>query len=336
MSVMQAWNASIISENRHPEGRKYLYASELGASDIDTWLKMNGVAYSNLPDNRALRKFDAGNHHEGLVQNVMRRLGIVVDLSKEDKRVICQREGLLDVHGRVDIVLNGTTTKESVEKTVSDAHNELESMKYDDPFKESELKKTIKVGRWLIDNEVVLNFNNNICEVKSVSVYVFNNIEESREPIDRHFMQQQFYVSNTDSFNNQVGKLLYLSRDDLRLMEFDVDRGDQYLESVRRKSYFYKANERPELEPLIIEEKGKLKINFNVMYSNYLTLLYGFEHSESYRNTIGKSVSSCNRVIGRLVEGKSMTAKNEKILEDIKRFGFDVDKLVEARRHEMS
>lgn len=326
--ITEVWNMSVANQKRELVPRDYLYASEIGGSDVDVFLKMMGVQPTNPPDVRAMRKFDAGNHHEGLVQNVLRRLGIVQELTKDEKRVKYQIEGCVPVSGRFDILLDGSPN--DLEKIVADSEAELEAMMHDDPFKEMELRKTIAVATSYMGEELP-SFNNEISEVKSVSVYVYNNIEEEDSPIDRHVFQESFYVQYNESFNSSMGRLFYISRDDLRAKEFGISPNNKAMhDSIVRKSGYYLANQRPPLEPMLVIENGRIKLNFNVMYSNYISMLYGFENSEAYREVFGKKVASYNRVLKRISEGKKMTDKNEKILEDIGKLGYDPYKLAEA------
>src|SRR3990167_9806570 len=62
------WNKSILDRKERPTiARNRLWASELGKSHLDIYLKMQGEITTNPPNARSLRKFEAGNIWEWIV-----------------------------------------------------------------------------------------------------------------------------------------------------------------------------------------------------------------------------------------------------------------------------
>ena len=105
-SFYNIWNAS-LEEGRPArilKPREKIWASELGGSMIDRYLKMTGIQPSNPPNPRSLRKFEAGNIWEAIVGYVLRRAGILQ--SKQDW-IQYQYEGLLPVSGKLDYIGGG-------------------------------------------------------------------------------------------------------------------------------------------------------------------------------------------------------------------------------------
>src|SRR5882757_11547882 len=104
-SVFEVWNQSLlVRPEREPQTRDYVWASEIGGAMIDRYLKMNGVAPSNPPNIRSLRKFAAADIFEWLVGFVLRRAGILID---GQEKLSFQYPGLLRVSGKLDFLAGG-------------------------------------------------------------------------------------------------------------------------------------------------------------------------------------------------------------------------------------
>ena len=77
-SFFKIWNESLEQrEERPPKERQNLWASELGKSQVDVYLKMKGIAPTNPFSARSLRKFEAGNIWEWIVGLVLLRAGML-------------------------------------------------------------------------------------------------------------------------------------------------------------------------------------------------------------------------------------------------------------------
>lgn len=332
--LSEVWNETIVSKDKPLVKRDYIFASELGKSDIDVWLAMNGTTQTNQPDARSRRKFDMGNITEGLVQSVFRRLGLVVELTPDEKRIFTELPNLCPVSGRFDLLINGTKTIEDLKQIKATTEIQLGKLIYDDPLTRHELEKTILMAEKYINQGKTISFFNQLGEVKSMSLMAFNGIEESNEPYESHALQLAYYTRYNKKYNNKNGSLLCVCKDDARIKEFYISgaKNDRYqkklMESWKKKSEYYKSKKRPPLEPLIVTENGRFSMNFNVAYSSYLTLLYGFQHSEEYREAFSGKISSWNRVLKRIADDEKMTKGNLEYIEEMKKEGYDVDKLV--------
>lgn len=331
--LVEILNANPTSEDREIQPRDYLYASELGKSDIDVWLSMHAIKYSNPPGVRARGKFSAGNQWEGVVQNVFRRMGLLVEQTVDEKRVRGTGKGLLDISGKIDVLLNGTKTIEELKQIKATAQQKLLGLIYDNPMLESEFRETIRMCNAFIEIKKPIIFSNQLVEVKSSSLMGFNGVEESDEPHSSHALQAGFYAHYNKKWSKKYSLVLYVSKDDTRYHICSVSGAKnskwqkKLMESWKSKSEAYLKNTPPEMEPLIVVENGKFKLNFNVMYSNYLSLIYGFEHQEEYRKDYSGKISSWNRVLKRMANNEKMTKSNEEYIKEMKQLGYNPDKM---------
>src|SRR5262245_51894370 len=103
-AFIDVWNASLIKPDRDMKPRENIWASEIGYSYIDRYLKMTGVKQTNPPNERALRKFQAGNLWEWVIGFILKRAGI---LQGKQRSVDFQQPGMLNVTGKLDFIAGG-------------------------------------------------------------------------------------------------------------------------------------------------------------------------------------------------------------------------------------
>ena len=130
---------------------------------------------------------------------------------------------------------------------------------------------------------------------------------------------------------------MYICKDDLRLAEITVDYQDEemldrYRSKIEGLAKFYNNKEEPPKEPEISfdENNGKFTKNFNVEYSAYLTRNYGYKTPKDYSDKWTPVVTSWNRVIGRIKEGKDMTENNEEKISEMEEHGFMLEEIKKA------
>lgn len=316
--MAEVWNAALEDqEKREMKPREKLWASELGGSSIDLYLKLKGTPLSNPPNARSLRKFEAGNVFEWIVSLILKRANILV---QGQKWCQYQYEGLLPVSGKADFIA-GTMPP--------DFESGEEFIQF---LSRAEIPEVFLRGFDRVLKHIKENHPRGIeempMEIKSVSSFAMDLMERTEEPIERHGVQEVHYLK---AMGYPKGKLVYICRDDLRMMEFTVELNDvwegRYKSAIERVSKFYYANEMPAKEPLLIFKDGRFTKNFNVEYSGYLTMLYGFKEPREYSEVYAKLASSWNRVLKRVKEGKKMTPKNEDVLKEIVAFGFKPEEL---------
>lgn len=317
-SFYQKWNESLESrEERETVARPHLWASELGKSLVDNWLKMKGIQPSNPFDNRSLRKFEAGNIWEWLVGLVLKRAGLYIG---EQEHVSYQYPDLIEVTGKTDFIAGGKPDWEKARAEVKDlklpeffdrvTENVIDSL--EKRYGESELKTIV-------------------LEIKSCSSFMFDKYMLIGQPNHNHRLQCFHYLK---SLGWKEGHVVYVSKDDARMIEFGVLNPsgveDEYRKYIEDLSGYVKSDTRPPLEkPLEFDsEVGKFTSNWRVMYSQYLTLLYGYKNQAHFENEFRDKSARWNRVLTRVVEDKNMTKANLEVIKEIEGEGYELDKIV--------
>lgn len=327
------WNTTLdIPEERPFIPRDYCYASEIGSSFVDRYLKMYAVPMSNAPNTRSRRKFQAGNVWEWVLGMVLISAGM---LKKKQLRVEVKLPRLLRVSGRLDFVVGSPDDWKGAKENIQRVKDGLELLGLDvPPFFYRAIDKFVELheGKKLMDV---------IMETKALSSFMMEKVEKTGFPLYHHVMQIFHYVyGNEDGI--QRGKLFYVGKDDCLMHEFDVKGDDRLLEmykaDLKQMTKYYNAgfdkkNPKklmPPLEPLVLFEDGvwKFSKNWNVEYSNYLTYLYGYDSPEAYRMAWQYKISSWNRVFKRCCQGANMTPKNKEAIADALKYFPTWDKYV--------
>ena len=313
----EVWNKSLEqAEKRTAAARDHLWASELGRAAIDNWLKLRGTEQTNPPNARSLRKFEAGNVFEWIVSLILRRAGILIEAQK---RVEYQYPGLIAVSGKPDFIVGGIP---DVEKWRAD----MVQLDMPEVFK----RAGIQILEYLAA-EYPDGLEEMPLEIKSVSAFMFEALERKKSSSKIHRIQTFHYLK---SMNYERGNIIYICRDDLRIMEFPIFLNskveDEYRGAIEAVSKYHFDNVRPPLEkPVLFDEDiGKFAKNFNIAYSGFLTMLYGFKDQKEFDDKYIPIVSRFNRVIGRIKRGDKMTAKNEEVKTEIEQAGFKLDEIL--------
>lgn len=324
--MAEVWNAALLEREERPvQSRAKLWASELGRPPIDLFLKMKGTAYTNPPNARALRKFEAGNVYEWIVSLVLKRAGILKDGQKWSE---FQYKGLLPVSGKADFIAGGVVDYDKAHEFI-------------DFLKRAEIPEVFLRCFDRVIEYMKATYPNGIeempLEVKSISAYAMDLLEKTHTSNPMH-RRQTFHYLKSNGYKKAL--IIYICRDDLRMMEFAVLNPsaveEEYKSAIEVISKFYYADEMPPKEKLIIfdEEYGKFSKNLGVEWSPYLTMLYEFEEPRQYGEIYGKMATNWNRIMRRVKEGKKMTEKNEAILKEIRTAGYDVDEIAKRFRME--
>lgn len=315
--IAEGWNAGFADQAEwEMKPRDYLWASELGNSPIDLYLRLKGTPPSNPPNDRAKRKMGAGVDWEYTIEQILNSAGILLET-----QVNCQHqyEGLMRVSGKLDFLIGG---KADIKKA-----NEylVAGRKYISPNRERAAARAIEHYA----KKYSEGFEPMPIELKSISDYAMEEMEKSNKPVARNVKQLIHYLI---SKGYKRGVLSYLNRNDERMMEFVIEltpeNEAEYKKVIETISRYYYANETPPKEKYLIWENGKFSKNLNVSWSNYLTMLYGFKEPREYDEIYGKKATNWNRVLNRVKAGAKMTAKNEEILVQIAAEGYVVDELV--------
>lgn len=312
----QVWNKSLEErEEREMKKRDNLWASELGKAPIDLWLKLRATPLTNPPNARSLRKFEAGNVFEWVVSLILKRAGI---LKESQKWSSFQYPGLVAVTGKADFIAGGKIDLERFEK-------EMSNLELPEVFTRSGEKILKYLTETYPDGLAEMPL-----EIKSVGAFMFEAMEKKGVGSKIHRLQAYHYLK---SENRPQANLIYICRDDLRMMEFPITNPssveDEYKGAIENISKYHLSNEQPPLEKEIIfdEDIGKFAKNFNVAYSGYLTMLYGYKDQAEFDEKFIPRVSSWNRVIQRIKDGKEMTKKNDEIIKQIGEAGFSIEEI---------
>lgn len=317
----QQWNLALEQREQRPtEARARIWASELGGSMVDRYLKLKGVKPTTPPDSRSLRKFEAGNLMEWVVGLVLKRSGIYKD-SQEHLEFIYP--GCLPVTGRLDFLAGGNVDWDKAQAEVK----ELELPEFFGRASSKiidHLKTTYPTGL----KEIVL-------EIKSVSTMMYDRYEKFGKPNDNHELQAFHYLK---AKNMDEAHIVYICKDDLRLLEFTInnpsDIEDRYKKDIETLSNYYLNEEMPPKERPIIwdEQSTKFSANWKVKYSSYLDYLYGISHQSAYEELYEKKIAQWNRVLTRVIQNKELTKLNKDVISEIRISFNNLDQLLAQAR----
>ena len=301
--------------------RSHIWASELAIAPVDVILRMRGTTPTNPPNARSMRKFHAGNVWESYMYLVLYAAGI---LKSDQTHLSHQYPGLLEVTGKLDFVAGGTPDWERARALVG-------QVEYLEPI------------RYFIDNMIdgfERAYGNNtlkeiIVECKSVSSFMFPRYQKLGKPSLSHAVQCFHYEKST---GRDEGHVVYINKDDSMMLEFGIynpsDIEIEYKSRIENLTKFYTSDELPPIEQEILfdDETGRFSTNWRVEYSNYLSMLYGYDQPDDYRSKWTPVVSSYNRTLGRIVRGEKVTAKNAEAIESMqKQFG-NFDQIIDTAK----
>jgi len=316
-SFFQIWNQSLEEgrSDRILQPREKIWASELGGCYVDRFLKMQGKEPSNPPNPRSLRKFEAGNIWESIVGYVLLRAGL---LQKRQEWLQFQYPTLYPVTGKLDFVAGG---KPNYDKAMSTIRTEF------DWLPEFISRATVNIVQSLTE-KYPDGLENIILEIKSCSSFMFEKYEKKNEPQHQHKLQLFHYLK---AKNMPEGHIVYVSKDDARLLEFGVFNPstveDEYRKDIETITNYCLKGEQPPLErPLTFDED--FSANWKVGYSNYLTLLYGLKTQKDFDDMYKPMAERWNRVLGRIKEGKEMTDNNKGAIKEMEEWGFKLEELI--------
>ena len=312
--ISDIWNKTLEDRaERSKSPRNRIWASELGKQDLDVYLNLIGEKPTNDFDIRALRKFEAGNLFEWVVQMILIRCGIY----QSSQRWISNNEFGLEVSGKLDHLAGG--------KPDYEAAAAIKELGLPDIF----TKATKKIIEYL-GNEWPDGLPTQIFEVKSTSSYGIEKVYETKKALAGHDLQTFHYAYN-EKIN---GLVLYISKDDLRLAEIEIPCDDKELLSryggkIESITHHYEKKEEPPKEPEIIfnEEEKKFIKNFNVEYSAYLTRNYKYKKPMDYSDKVTPIITSWNRVLTRVKGGDDMTDNNKAKIGEMAEYGFDIEQV---------
>lgn len=310
-SSADIWNESLkITKRYPPKERGYIYASEIGGSMLDRYLKMQGTAPTNPYDDRTLRKFAAGNYFEEIVEKMFKQIGV---LKESQGRVeIPESEKHLKVSGRFDFLLGGLPDWNEARKRVKAASfpTAIESISMN-LIAEYEVKYPQGLPLKLM-------------ECKSVNSMIFwSKIKNLFEDYIHHQLQAFTYINALDLL---MGTVFYISKDDLTTAEIPVFAHDSRLtklwdEDVGTFTEYWRSQKPPKEEPdYIWSDKKELWVtNWKKERSTFLTHITG-KVKEKWISDVKKVITPLNKKIGlekrkKTMEKKKLDAANKKLVK---------------------
>lgn len=327
------WNQTLDTPADRPLlPRNYIYASEMGKALCDRYLKMYAVKPTNPPNVRSLRKFQAGESWEWIFGLVLMSAGM---LKKRQIRAEVKLPRLARVSGKLDYVVGAPEDWIKAKETIHQTKEAMEMLAPGlPPFFFRAIDKFIDMYK----NQSLMSV---ISEVKTVSSFMMEKVQKTGKPMEHHLLQDLTYVIGNDQGITN-GKLFYICKDDCILEEFDVHETEEnmhlFKEDVKKMSRAYANGFNPKKpldlmppkEDLILfnDELFRFSKNWNVEYSNYLTLLYGYETPKKYSNAWQYKATSWSRVFKRFVLGENITEKNREVEAEAKKYFPNWDKLV--------
>lgn len=337
---MKHWTIDVVWQNvfnnledRPLEARKYLYASELGKSFTEVFFKLKGEAFTNPPTIAASQKMEAGKLQEMTIKYILRRAGL---LRQYQGIVKVQTEKFLPVSGKLDFVAGGhidLAQAEDFTMLTKMLFEEL-SMPYVYQRIADSVLRNIEALKDEGSNEVDLHTY--IYDAKSVSSFVWDMVAAENKVRPYDVLQVFHYLHGRKM---EIGKVAYINRDDLRMLELpvynDVANYGLYRDWLEAITHYYMSDEQPPLEPLILfsPETGRFSKNtFGVEWNHYLTRLYGFVDPNAFRDKVIPLVTSFNYTFDRLVKGERVTDTNKKAIEEAKKYFPNFDNLVDQAK----
>lgn len=314
-SMAAVWNAGMEkADERTYEPRDYMWASELGKLHSDVFLKMKGTVPTNPPNARSLRKFEAGNMWEWIVKIILIRAGILISTQE---RVKVAYPDCIEVSGKMDFYAGGKVN-------VTQAQNAIDELCLPE-----KTQKTMENVISYLGAKYPDGLSKKVLEIKSVSSHMMNALEITQTPLAIHALQAYHYTKSDEIDRADV---VYICRDDCRMMEFPIFAGNEkyeamYLKYVQEMTEFYRTDTMPpKSQPIIFsEEAGKFELNRLIGWSPYLTLVYGIEDQLEFDTKYKAIPASWNRVLKRKAEGAAMTKNNEEKIAEMKEQGWDFE-----------
>lgn len=328
-SLSDIWNQSFETIQDEPiKVRNYLYASELGNSFIEIYYKLRGVPYTNTFTVVNRRKMEAGKLFESIIRFVLKRAGI---LKRSQQIANYQIPGLLETHGRLDFVAGGTVDLQQAEDCTELIKSLFEELEFPGIYLDI-ADKVFDMVKGLAGKKDTLHTY--ILELKSVADFVYRLIENSPRALNFHHLQNYHYLL---SLKRPLGKVAYLNRDDVRLMEKKVLNNDasykEYAEWIGEMTDFHRDIIPPPKEELILFHSDTCSFNKNttgVEWCKYLKMIYKFDTPEDYRNYILPIVKSMNYVYDRCVNTSVLTDDNKAKIKEYRKLFPNWDHLVDV------
>ena len=321
--------------DRPMQKRSRIYASELGGSYRDRYLKMHAHPFSNDYNFRSLGKMMAGKFFEDVVGIVLTATGM---LKKRQEAALIELPGMLPVSGKIDFIAGGVTDWD-------EAKDKAERLRQLLMFSDLDTRDFVMhmVDRILPHFKNLFSYSpaiQSIIECKSLSGFVFNLVKKNSKPRRGHDLQLLTYLLSQKHISKAT--ILYISREDCMMQQLGVERSPELLkkfkEDVATMTEYYNASGKnylknlppPDAEVIFEEATWNFRKNNLVEYSSYLTYTYQYKNIDEFKAKWDDVISKWNRVFRRHVLEGAPTGKSGKPL---KLTPDNITVITEAKKH---
>lgn len=252
---------------------------------------------------------------EWVVGLVLERSGL---LQEAQTRCVHQYPGMLEVTGRMDFMMGGKPKQPA----------SLEDLRLPEFF----MRAAASIASDLA-NRYPDGVSPRALEIKSAGSYVFDSYASRNASSRNHRLQCFHYLK---SLGMPYGEVVYVCRDDCRLSSCPVVNPsaveEDYVLEIARLTGYHRNNDRPPLEKPIVwdPDAGSFAANWQVGYSQYLTLLYNIKDQSSFDELHRPTVERWNRVLGRMRRKEKITDKNKEAIEEMHAAGWNAQQLIES------
>lgn len=333
------WNQALAAVPEKPLiKREHIWASELGGSYVDRYLKMNAVPMTNPPNARSRRKFHSGHVFEWIVGMVLTTVGV---LKQKQLRTEVELPGLLKVTGKLDFIAGGEV---DWEKSYYELNRlkALFSQSYDDApaFIMFAAEHILNAMKKKFDGKPLMEL---VFECKSVASRMLEKIERVGAMPHNVLQCGHYLIGN----KMPLAQITYISKDDCLMAGFNIENNRRlataYKDDVAMMTDFFQARNktnpvktRPPIEPELLfdDVMYRFEKNFKVEYSSYLKMLYGYDQPDDYDRKWKGSIASWNRAFKRIVRGETIQQKTKDSMTELKKIFPDLDMYIQKAKKE--
>ena len=317
-SFQGIWNEELTlgRKDRIPEKRERMWASELGKSYYERYLKMNAIPPDFDYEERVLRKFEAGNFFERIIGFVLMSSGLL----KFDNKwypIPADDEHLL-VSVKPDFIAGGKPDWDKVKSNLQT--NLLFDL----------MPNLARISKRLVETlseKYPDGLKDLVYEIKSVNSQVFWAKKDYLSEAYPHHQLQCFAEMKATGLPE--GRILYISKDDLTVAEFplrldDPSLNERYEKDVKTMTEYIKNKIEPaKPESIVFDPQKNLRFqylkekrviagcyidNWEIGWSNYISHITGIK-GKTQAEVVAKWKNSI---------AKELKEKNEELKEEFK------------------
>ena len=303
-SIQDIWNAQLTfgRKDKALTKRQHIWASEIGRSYYERWLKMNAIKPDFDYDERTLRKFAAGDFFERMVGYVL----IIAGILKYDNKwhQIPGTKDILAISVKPDYITGGKPDWEKVEKEL-----------FDNPL--FKLMPVLERISFALVEQIRKKYPDGlkelVYEIKSINSMLFWAKRGYLSDAYPHHKMQLF--AGMKATGLPEGRIFYISKDDLSVAEFSIFIDDDKLnetfdKDVKKMShYIINGIEPPKPPEIVFDETKSIKFiknkekkeikgcwipNWQIEWSNYLPTITSCKTKEEWLEKVEKLAKDKN------------------------------------------